>query len=109
MTLLDLLFILFIILYATLDIIYILPTKRPNVFSPTCDLKNHLTTFSNCAKYNVTNSPILCLQNALGVSPDNHPIPTLVPLSGIVPYDIEHPTRDYAFSIYREDALLQFI
>ncbi len=82
MTLLDLLFILFIILYATLDIIYILPTKIYKVVSPTCDLKNHLTTFSNCAKYNVTNSPT---------------------------YDIEHPTRDYAFSIYREDALLQFI
>ncbi len=27
----------------------------------------------------------LCLQNAHGVSPDNHPIPTFVPLSGIVP------------------------
>jgi hypothetical protein len=82
MTLLDLLFILFIILYATLDIIYILPTKIYKVVSPTCDLENNPTTFSNCTKYNVTNSPI---------------------------YDIEHPTRDYAFSIYREDALLQFI
>jgi len=28
---------------------------------------------------------LLCLQNAVGVSQDNHPIPTFVPLSGIVP------------------------
>jgi len=33
--------------------------------------------------YNIID--ILFLQNAYGVSPDNHPIPTFVPLSGIVP------------------------
>ena len=38
------------------------------------------------AKYSVRmEMEPLCLQNAVGVSPDNHPIPTLVPLSGIVP------------------------
>ena len=38
----------------------------------------------------------LCLQNAHGVSPDNHPIPTFVPLSGIVPgriFYIIHTTQ----------------
>lgn len=65
MTLIDLLFILFIILYATLnvfDIVY--------KYNGTSQM------------YNVTISPI---------------------------YDIEHPKRYYAFSIYREDDLLQFI
>ena len=65
MTLLDLLFMLFIILYATLNVLDI-------VYK--CN--------STSQMYNVTISPI---------------------------YDIEHPKRHYAFSIYREDDLLQFI
>ena len=87
----------------------ILSTKLPTVVSP----KNHpitSLTLSNCPNndcideqedrpksepevllenvYNDDEPEMLnklCLQNTVGVSPDNHPIPTFVPLSGIVP------------------------
>ena len=40
----------------------------------------------------------LFLQNAVGVSPDNHPIPTFVPLSGIVPKKAIRPTKFKSFN-----------
>jgi hypothetical protein len=52
-------------------------------FSAQFDIKE-IYKFVNKCFANGPEEP-LCLQNAYGVSPDNHPIPTLVPLSGIVP------------------------
>jgi hypothetical protein len=40
----------------------------------------------------------LFLQNAVGASPDNHPIPTFVPLSGIVPKKAFRPTKFKSFN-----------
>ena len=45
----------------------------------------HINQFKNYNLANDLTSGTLFLQNAYGVSPDNSPIPTFVPLSGIVP------------------------
>jgi hypothetical protein len=98
------------------------PASSSNSYAPSLRYDFVTSSLRNCPKTSkkkkkstfpfTTGIYILFLQNAVGVSLDNHPIPTLVPLFGIVPFNnithysyimlrIHHPIPTFVTSSLR--------